>query len=131
MDKRNFNELARCWLMAKQDEARAVQSRRDLEDKMSEILEIDTHTEGTINVEDDEYKVKIITRMTRKVDADKLQEIAAEHDLNKELSTLFRWKAELDMKNWKSAPTEVVNVLSQAVTTTAGRPSYSITKEEI
>jgi hypothetical protein len=131
MDKQNFQELARCWLMAKQDEARAVQSRRDLEDKMSEILDIDLATEGTINVEGDEYKVKIMTRMTRKVDADKLQEIAAEHDLNKELSTLFRWKAELDMKNWKSAPIEVVNVLSQAVTTTAGRPSYSITKEEI
>lgn len=131
MDKRNFNELARCWLMAKHDESIAIQNRRELEDKMSEILDIDPATEGTINVEGEEYKVKITTRMTRKVDADKLQEIAAEHDLSKHLSTLFRWKADIDMKSWKSEAPEVTAVLSQAVTTTAGRPSYSITKEEI
>lgn len=131
MDKRNFQELARCWLMAKHDETTAIQNRRELEDKMSEIFDIDSATEGTINVEGDEYKIKITTRMTRKVDADKLQEIAAEHDLSKHLSTLFRWKAELDMKSWKASEPEVTALFSQAVTTTAGRPSYSITKEEI
>lgn len=126
-----LQELARGWLVAKADEAKAVLARRDLEDKMSKILEIDTATEGTTNVESFEYKLKIMTRMTRKVDTDKLQEIAAEHDLDKELSTLFRWKAELEMKSWKLAAPEVTKVLSQAVTTTAGRPSYSITKEVI
>jgi hypothetical protein len=131
MKKGNLREIAQYWLIAKQEEAAAIANRRILEDAMSEMLEINAANEGTFNFEDNEYKVKIMTRMTRKVDADKLQEIAAEHDLNKELSTLFRWKADLDMKNWKSAPIEVVNVLSQAVTTTAGRPSYSITKEEI
>lgn len=131
MDKRKFEELAISWMFAKHEESIAIQNRRELEDLMSEMLDIDPATEGTINVEADQYKVKIITRMTRKVDADKLQEIAAEHDLNQELSTLFRWKADIDMKSWKSAPPEVTAVLSQAVTTTAGRPSYSITKEEI
>lgn len=131
MNKQNFQELARCWLMAKQDEAKAVQNRRDIEDDLLKLLDIDPSKEGTINVEAGEYSIKLVTRLTRKVDADKLQEIAAENDLNKELSTLFRWKADLDLKSWKLAAPEVTKVLSQAVTTTAGRPSFSINKEEI
>lgn len=131
MHTNDLEELSRLWFIAKQDETIAIQNRRELEDKMSEIIDINPATEGTINVEGNEYKIKIMTRLTRKVDADKLQEIAAEHDLSKELSTLFRWKADIDMKSWKLAPPEVTNVLALAVTTTAGRPSYSITKEEI
>lgn len=131
MSQNGINNLVQMWIKCKQDEVKAVEARRDIEDDLLKLLDIDPSKEGTINVEADQYKIKIITRLTRKVDADKLQEIAAEHDLNQELSTLFRWKADIDIKSWKSAPSEVTAVLSQAVTTTAGRPSFSINKEEI
>ena len=130
MHKNHFQRLAALWFIAKQEESLAIQNRRELEDKMSEILDIDPATEGTINVEG-EYKVKIMTRMTRKVDTDLLQEVAAEHGMSNHLTELFRWKADLDMKAWKAASPEITSVLLQAVTTTAGRPSFSITKEEI
>jgi hypothetical protein len=131
MDKLKIDELALVWLDAKQAETESVQYRRQIEDELTALLNIDSKSEGTINVEGHEYKVKILNRMTRKVDTDLLQEIAAEHGMSNHLTELFRWKADLDMKAWKAASPEITSVLLQAVTTTAGRPSFSITKEEI
>ena len=131
MDKLKIDELALVWLDAKQAETESVQYRRQIEDELTALLNIDSKSEGTINVEGHEYKVKILNRMTRKVDTDLLQEIAAEHGMSNHLTELFRWKADLDMKAWKAASPEITSVLLQAVTTTAGRPSFSITKEEV
>lgn len=123
------HNLVNLWSKYKQDEIQATQSRRDVEDQISKILEINSANEGTVTLDVDNFTVKIVSRLTRKVDSDALQEIAAEHGLSDHLTGLFRWKADLDMKSWKAASPEITNVLSAAITTTAGRPSYSISKE--
>jgi hypothetical protein len=127
----NINNLARLWSIYKEEETKAIKQRREIEDELSKILDINPANESTVVMDTDKFEIKVQTRMTRKVDTDLLQEIAAEHGMSNHLTELFRWKADLDMKAWKAASPEITSVLLQAVTTTAGRPSFSITKEEI
>ena len=128
--KLKIDELAADWIDAKKAEFKAAQDRRQIEDELTVLLNINPSNEGTLNYEGHEFKVKMTNRMTRKIDPDKLQEIAGESGLTDHLFTLFRWKPEIEMKAWKSADQAVTSVLSKAVTTSAGRPSYSITTEE-
>ena len=126
-----INNLARLWAIYKEEETKLIKLRREIEDELSSILEINPAHEGTVVLDTDKFEIKVQTRMARKVDTDLLQEIAAEHGMSNHLTDLFRWKADLDMKAWKAASQDITSVLSQAVTTTAGRPSFSIIKEEI
>ena len=57
--------------------------------------EVPEDLEGTFNSEAPGYKVKIVGRMNRKIDGDKIQEIAAEHGLSDHLATLFIFVAAL------------------------------------
>lgn len=129
MRNMQMKNLVLLWTQYKNEELNAIKNRREIEDQMSKILEINPANEGTVVLDADEYTVKVQTRLARKVDTDLLQEVAAEHGLSNHLTDLFRWKADLDMKAWKAASPEITSVLAQAVTTTSGRPSFSISKE--
>lgn len=130
MDNMALRDLIESWTQCKKTEQMAVETRRKIEDEISSIVELNPQNEGTVLLDVDRYKVKIVSRLTRKVDSDLLQEVAAEHGMENLLSSLFRWKAEIEMKAWKAAPQDVTTVLNKAITTTAGRPSYSISIEE-
>jgi hypothetical protein len=123
-------ELCQTWLQAKQAETMAVETRRQIEDELVKWLAIDEATEGTTNVDIDRFHVKVVSRLNRKVDAERVQEIAAEHGLTEHLSALFRWKPEINMTAWKSSDQAITRPLLDAITTTAGRPSFSISTEE-
>ena len=118
------------WLTAKSEEAAAVARRREIEDALVETLRVDTTSEGTSTTKVDGYKVRVITRLGRKVDGDLLQEIAAEHGLSEHLPELFRWKPEVSIKAWKNADEAITRPLLGAITTTPGRPGFQITREE-
>ena len=122
-------DLCQAWLDAKAAEAEAIQARREAEDRLLSLLGIPESLDGTENTEAPGYKIKVIGRMTKKVDADKLQEIAAEHGLEDHLQNLFRWKAEINKKAWESADGVITGPLSDAITTKPGRASVTITKE--
>jgi hypothetical protein len=85
--------------------------------------------EGTLNFDADTFKVKIEGRINRKINADKLQELAAENGLSDHLASLFRWKPEINAFAWKAAKPEITTPLLDAITATPGRPSFTITKE--
>jgi hypothetical protein len=123
--------LSQAWLEAKAREADAVEQRRAIEDALSKALEIDAQQERQTTAKVDGYSVKVICRLSHKIDSDKLQEVAAQHGLTEHLSGLFRWKPELNLKAWKAATPDITQPLEAAITTTAGRPSFSITKEEV
>ena len=89
------------WLVAKADEKKAMDERRAIEDKLVLSLGIPKTLDGTQNVEVDGFKVKIVGRLDRKVNSDKLQDLAAEHGLTEHLSSLFRWKPEINASAWK------------------------------
>ena len=121
--------LSSMWLMAKTAEAVAVSERRTIEDRMRSIVGIDGDGEGTTTLKVEGYKVKVVSRLDRKVDAEKVQDLAAEHGLTAHLSSLFRWKPELNMSAWKSADESITGPLLGAITTKPGRPSFSIEQE--
>jgi hypothetical protein len=70
--------------------------------------------------------VKIAGRIDRKVDGDKVQELAAEHGLTDHLSRLFRWKPEINMAAWKASDPSITQALAPAITAKPGRPSFAI-----
>jgi hypothetical protein len=119
------------WLNAKAIETAAIKTRRDLEDAMVKSLGIAENLDGTVNVDADTYKVKIEGRINRKINADKLQELAAENGLSEHLASLFRWKPEINAAAWKAAKPEITSPLLDAITATPGRPSFTITNKEI
>lgn len=125
-----LESLSAKWLEAKEYEQQAIEYRRSLEEQMTAALGIDEAFEGSKTLHEGGYKVVVKRSMTRKVDGDRLQEIAAEHGLEDYLSTLFRWKPDIDTKAWKAADEGVTKVLSGAITTTPGKPAYTVTKEE-
>lgn len=122
----NIDNLVKEWVLAKEQETNAVNVRRLIEDDLTKALGIDPANEGVQTILGDGYNVKVTNRLTRKIDADKLQEIAAEHGITDHLASLFRWRPEIDMRAWKSSNEAVTKPLIQAITTTPGRPSYSI-----
>lgn len=127
----SVEQMAAQWLEAKEAERVAIERRRNLEDAMRKAANIRDDTEGTETLALEGFKVKIVGRIDRKIDADKVQELAAEYGLTEHLSTLFRWKPELNMAVWKAADESITAPLSAAITAKPGRPSFSIetTKE--
>ena len=117
------------WLDAKKAEKEALDLRRVIEDELVAALGIEKTLDGTQNFETEGYKVKVVGRLDRKVNADKLQDLAAEFGLTQHLSSLFRWKPEVNASAWKSADVGITEVLQDAITSTNGRPSFTITKE--
>ena len=125
-----IDDLAKNWLDAKSAEQTATDRRRELEDKLLSLAGIAENMEGTENVETDGgYKIKITGRMGRKVDADRIQDIAAEEGSSEHLSSLFRWKPELNMAAWKNADKSITDPLLGGITTKPGRASFQITQE--
>lgn len=126
----DLNELAAMWLAAKEAEREATEDRRRIEDRIKSLVGVAENLEGTETVEPDQFTIKIVGRIDRKVDGDKLQEIAAEHGLTEHLSSLFRWKPEVNMAVWKATNEAITKPLAAAITAKPGRPSFTIIQKE-
>jgi len=123
----DIDKLCADWLRAKEEEALAVAKRRGLEDELHELLASASgngDASGTQTTA--RHKIRVTERLNRKIDADLLQEIAAEHGVSEHLGSLFRWKPELNVKAWSQADASITLPLSGAITTKPGRPSFSI-----
>ncbi len=121
-----LSDLSAQWLAAKETEKAAQEERRLIEDRMLSLIGLPEAFEGTENAYAGEYKIKLVGRLNHKIDADRLQEIAAEHGLTDHLGSLFRWKPEINARVWKAADESITKTLLEAITTTPGRPSFSI-----
>lgn len=126
----NLSQLSKAWLAAKQAEAEATEQRRQIEDQLRSLIGVAENLEGTETAEPDGFTIKVVGRISRRVDGDKLQEIAAEHGLSDHLSSLFRWKPEINMAVWKAADNSITGPLAGAITAKPGRPSFTITPKE-
>lgn len=118
------------WLTAKAKEAEATAERREIEDKLVAQFNVPSTLDNTANFEADGFKIKVEGRINRKINSEKLQEIAAENDLLAHLSALFRWKPEINASVWKSTDPAITTILLDAITSTPGRPSFTITKKD-
>lgn len=117
------------WILAKENERQAIEYRRELEDEMVRDFGVSETFDGTLNLSHDGYKIKITGKMNRKVDLEVAEEIAIENGLESHLRNLFRFKAEINAANWKASDPSITTPLLAAITTTAGRPAFSIEKE--
>lgn len=118
------------WMEAKAAETEMTARRRALEDEMTKNLQITEDWEGSYTMKDGGFKINIKRAFTRKVDDKRLTAIANEFGLQEYLSTLFRWKPEINLKAWKDTEPSVTDKLAPAVTTTPGRVSFKIEEEE-
>lgn len=123
-----IDALAKEWLETKAQEAKIVARRREIEDAMAPFLTLPAEGSTTHNA--DGFVIKATTRTNRKVDAERLQEIAAENGLSNHLSSLFRWKPEINLAVWKATDKAITTPLAAAITAEPGRPSFSITKKD-
>jgi len=118
--------LAAEWRQHKAAEEAAVSARRAIEDQLVSMAGVAETLEGTETLALGQYSVKIVGRIDRKVDGDKVQDLAAEHGLTDHLSRLFRWKPELVIAAWKAADSSITALLAPAITAKSGRPSFKI-----
>lgn len=126
----DIKQLSRDWIELKEMERIATENRRIVEDQIMKHLSIQETMEGTANHTIDDFQIKVVGRMNRKVDSELLQELAAENGLTDHLSSLFRWKADLNKAVFEATSKDIVQPLLPAITTTPGRPSFSITIKE-
>lgn len=123
----NISFLSDRWIQLKEQERQATEARREIEDQLYEL--VNNKPDGSATTNHDGFVIKVTRRMNRKIDADLLQEIAAEHGTTEQLSTLFRWKPDIDMRAWKSADESITKPMLDAITTSEGRASFSISKK--
>lgn len=126
----DLNELSQMWLDAKDREAKATNERRKIEDRIKSLCGIAETLDGTETIAPNNFTIKVVGRMDRKVDSEKLQELAAEYGLSEHLSSLFRWKPEINMAVWKAANETITRPLEAAITVKPGRASFTITPKE-
>ena len=125
-----IQQLSQSWLEAKAAEQEATERRRQYEDELAELIGLSHAADGTTTKEAGGYSIKVTQRITRSVDSDLVQSLAAEAGLTAHLGDLFRWKPELNKKQWDHAAENIRSALAPAITEKPGRPSFSITKTE-
>ncbi|NCC97526.1 MAG: hypothetical protein EOM02_11935 [Synergistales bacterium] len=106
--------------------AEAKQRKDELEQKIVDLSGLSPHFEGTHPMEAGRFAIKVKGKINRRVDGDALQKVAQEAGLFDYLSKLFRWKPEINKREWDKASPEVTNVLAQAVVATPAKPSIEI-----
>lgn len=122
----DLKTLSADWLRHKTDEEKSVTERRKIEDQIVKMLALPESFESTETAEPQGFVVKISGRIDRKVDGDKVQELAAEFGLTEHLAKLFRWKPEINMAIWKATDEAITKPLAGAITAKPGRPSFKI-----
>ena len=126
----DLKTLSQRWIHYKANEEIATTERRKIEDQMVKLLAIPESFESTETAEPEGFVVKIAGRIDRKVDGEKVQELAAEHGLTDHLAKLFRWKPEINMAIWKTTDATITGPLAGAITAKPGRPSFKIIPKE-
>lgn len=121
------DELSKEWLKAKKAEEKAKEKRLAVEADM--IRGLNLPAEGTLGFDREDYKVKVTTKITRSVDADKAVEIATTSGRDDLLNKLFRWKPEVNKAIWDAEDPEIIKIFSAAVTAKPAKPSISIEKK--
>lgn len=116
------------FLACKRMESEAKARRMKVEDWIIQQLPMQKN-EGTELHKVGDLEVKINRRMSRKVDGQRLQELADEYSLNTFIPTLFRFKAEIKAKEWESAAENITSKFLDAITTTPGRASLTVKED--
>ena len=125
-----MNGLYKEWILLKEVEKNATENRRKIEDELIKQLHVPETIDETLHYEREGFDIKVVGRLNRKVDTEKLQELAAQAGLSEHLSSLFRWSCEINSAVWKASDDALTKPLLGAITTKPARPSFTITFKE-
>jgi hypothetical protein len=129
-DKDNFATLVGAYMSIDMMQKEVAARKEEIVTAMRSAMALPDDGEGTQNFECGELLVAATMRLNRKVDAEKLDELAKENGLEDKLTTLFRYKPEVSMTAWKAADPSITEKLLPAITTTAGSLGIKITSKE-
>ena len=125
-----IEQLYKQWIALKDAERIAAEQRREIEDEIIAKHNVNLTEEGTETIEDGVFTIKLVRRLNRKVDAEMVQQIAREQGLDDQVERLFRWKADINTKNWKATAPELTGPFVAAITTKPARPTVSVSMKE-
>ena len=113
----------------KRQEEELKAKRFKAETWLMDTLKVNPADKKTESFENETFKVSFKKNVDTKVDYDKLIQIKAEHK-DIDLSTLFRFNAEVAAKGYNAATDEVKALLAPALTTKANKPQIEIIYKE-
>lgn len=126
----DLENLATQWFTAKHLEQAAMNERRDIEDKMMALMRINIE-DGVVNRDANGIKIKVTMRQNVTVDGNALTLIYKDNRIpQNEIDKLFRWKPQLNLREWKAASDEIKAIVAGAITTQPGRPTFTINMED-
>lgn len=118
------------WIVAKQKEKDANEERLAIEADIYNRLFVPSDLTGTKTYQREGYEIKIVGRMNISIDSSKLIELAEKGGVEHLLTDAFKWKADLISSKWKTVLEEEKQLLSTAITTKPGKPSFAIKIKE-
>jgi hypothetical protein len=118
------------WIDAKRQEAAARTRRVQIEAQLIELHGFDATREGTETYLTDKYRVKCSARVTQKVDAKKLKEIARDNGLDDQIERLFRWRVDMNKNIWKKTHPDITNLFLPAIESKPSKPAVVVEKIE-
>lgn len=120
-------ELVKALHEAKAKENAAKAARVAIEEQLAAEIGVPDQWEGSRTNDVGEFKVNVKRTMNVKIDTPRLRELAAQHNIDDAvMSAVFRWKPELNKKNWDNAGDEIKAALSGAITRTPGKIGISV-----
>ena len=130
--KKDLTAICKAWAQAKAAENNAKDAKNIIETILLKELGITEDLEGVKTTKcENGLEIKVTGKMTRKIDGDKLQDIANEQGIMDYLAILFRWEPKLNMEDWKNADAAITTQLLGAITTKPAKPSFAITFKEV
>lgn len=118
------------WRKYKQVEIIAIEGRRAVEDKILSLIGIGEGNEKTEKIISEWFELKITPRFVYKIDEKKLSEIEKEKDISQLLGTVIKLKPEISVSEWKKTDQKILDLISDAVTITTGRHSFTLTQKK-
>ena len=111
----------------KQHEEAIKTERMRTEKALAYALGMPREWEGTKTNTVGVYKLTLKRAMNCRIDAARLEQLAGSSEAMADaVKKAFRYKPEIDKKEWKALPDEMRSALSPAITMTPGKPSFTI-----
>lgn len=121
------------FLELKEMEAHIKERRFALEQKIASTYGYDSLSGKSKkfyaeNINGEKYEVQFSASQVRKVDYEKLREIATQYGIpQNEIERLFRLKAEVNTSEFNALPQENKDILNSAITVQINKPTLKIT----
>ena len=122
----NLAQVIPTWMQAKEDERKAIEHRRQLDELIKSLLP--TKEEGSVTATEGYYKVSVSYKLDRKLDTAALQLDWAK--LPAKAAEAIKWKADLSMSVFRTLSDTDKAALSGYVTTKPATPTVSVEIKE-